>query len=530
MSLISDANMVLKEANRLKVSINNQKRRVRDGATLGDMYKTSKANTDALPKLNSRLMKESGGFYGHYGHIYALDWLGDNQHFVSAAQDGHLIVWNAMNGLKTSHIRLQSNFVMACAAEKTTHNMVAVGGLDHLVSIYKLSDYDDGTTGQANSHSMLDNEIERNRMTDPGNVGIGNPIQNQGDANTSAAASGPRPSSSSSPSPSGQLGTLGISDDDSYTYSDAGSINADGRMSSITLRSAQLTSRIGKKGGFDEANMVLHGHEGFISGLGFSNSGRNLLSVGNDNMVALWDTNRGECIENFHGHTKGITCCAYQPGSDSDNIFATGSADCTLKIWDKRLRGGNTGTGSTSVGSGRNESNDAWGSVSTRGSSMSSLEAGLNSGSAVGAFAARHLTEDENDLVDNLCNFQTFKKNVDTIECLAWFPDGNAIATGSVDSTVRVYDMRCCGQLAHYVGSGTRTPVRSLEFSASGRFLFTGYSDSNIRVFDLTQNRSAENPVATLTGAKREVRSIKRSDDGSCIISGGLDGKIRLYT
>ena len=49
-------------------------------------------------------------------------------------------------------------------------------------------------------------------------VGIGNPIQNQGDANTSAAASGPRPSSS--PSPSGQLGTLGISDDDSYTYSD----------------------------------------------------------------------------------------------------------------------------------------------------------------------------------------------------------------------------------------------------------------------------------------------------------------------
>ena len=91
--------------------------------------------------------------------------------------------------------------------------------------------------------------------------------------------------------------------------------------------------------------------------------------------------------------------------------------------------------------------------------------------------------------------------------------------------------MRCCGQLAQYTGSSVRTPCRALEFSASGRFLIAGYGDSKLRVFDLSLSNAQcnANPVTTLAGHTREVRSIKRSDDGTAFVSGGMGNVIRLH-
>jgi len=53
-------------------------------------------------------------------------------------QDGKLIIWNAMTTNKVQAIPLRSSWVMTCAFEPTTNNMVACGGLDNLCSIYQL--------------------------------------------------------------------------------------------------------------------------------------------------------------------------------------------------------------------------------------------------------------------------------------------------------------------------------------------------------------------------------------------------------
>ena len=55
---------------------------------------------------------------GHFGKVYTAHWAGDSIHLVSAAQDGKMIVWNAMNTFKVQNIHLKSHWVMTCAFEK----------------------------------------------------------------------------------------------------------------------------------------------------------------------------------------------------------------------------------------------------------------------------------------------------------------------------------------------------------------------------------------------------------------------------
>ena len=93
---------------------------------------TNVINLGPTPKVRRTLR-------GHFGKVYALHWSGDSQHLVSASQDGKLIVWNALQSVKTQAIPLRSSWVMTCAFEQSKGNLVACGGLDNLCSIYQIN-------------------------------------------------------------------------------------------------------------------------------------------------------------------------------------------------------------------------------------------------------------------------------------------------------------------------------------------------------------------------------------------------------
>lgn len=65
----------------------------------------------AVPKMRRTLK-------GHFGKVYAMHWSGNGTDLVSASQDGKLIVWEAMQNVKTQAIPLRSSWVMTCAFEQ----------------------------------------------------------------------------------------------------------------------------------------------------------------------------------------------------------------------------------------------------------------------------------------------------------------------------------------------------------------------------------------------------------------------------
>lgn len=93
---------------------------------------------------------------GHFGKIYGMDWAPDSEKLVSAAQDGKLIVWNALSESMLCAVSLQSSWVMACAFSPNG-KMVASGGLDNWCSVFNL-DFDSASNTQGPAHVLDQHE------------------------------------------------------------------------------------------------------------------------------------------------------------------------------------------------------------------------------------------------------------------------------------------------------------------------------------------------------------------------------------
>jgi len=76
---------------------------------------------------------------GHFGKVYAISWSSDSHRLCSAAQDGKLMLWNCPAGVKIFVIPLRSTWVMSCGYSPNGA-MVASGGLDNAITVYKLPD------------------------------------------------------------------------------------------------------------------------------------------------------------------------------------------------------------------------------------------------------------------------------------------------------------------------------------------------------------------------------------------------------
>jgi WD40 repeat protein len=112
---------------------------------------------------------------------------------------------------------------------------------------------------------------------------------------------------------------------------------------------------------------------------------------------------------------------------------------------------------------------------------------------------------------------------------VAFSPDGHTLATGSDNGISRLWDISDSRQ-PHPLSTLTdhTNIVRAVGFSPDGHTLATGSDDTTARLWDISDPRQPH-PLSTLTGHTADVLSVGFSPDGHTLATASLDTTVRLW-
>ena len=125
--------------------------------------------------------------------------------------------------------------------------------------------------------------------------------------------------------------------------------------------------------------------------------------------------------------------------------------------------------------------------------------------------------------------FSSLQAHSEAVYDLSLSPDGKTLATGSLDNTVKLWDM----ETKEYIGTleGHSNYINAVSFSPDGMRLASCSRDNTVRLWDMETHTE----IATLGGHERSVLGVAFSLDGTRLASGGraelndADGQVKLW-
>ena len=125
--------------------------------------------------------------------------------------------------------------------------------------------------------------------------------------------------------------------------------------------------------------------------------------------------------------------------------------------------------------------------------------------------------------------FSSLQAHNEAVYDLSLSPDGKTLATGSLDNTVKLWDM----ETKEYIGTleGHSNYINAVSFSPDGMRLASCSGDNTVRLWDMETHTE----IATLGGHERSVLDVAFSPDGTRLASGGraelndADGQVKLW-
>ncbi|KAJ4896556.1 Receptor for activated C kinase 1B [Raphanus sativus] len=275
-----------------------------------------------------------------------------------------------------------------------------------------------------------------------------------------------------------------------------------------------------EKSSYGVAQRRLTGHSHFVEDVVLSSDGQFALSGSWDGELRLWDLATGESSRRFVGHKKDVLSVAF---STDNRQIVSASRDGTIKLW-------NTLGECKYTISDEGEGHKQW--VSCVRFSPNTLVPTIVSASW-----------DHTVKVWNLSNCKlrnTLAGHSGYLNTVAVSPDGSLCASGGKDGAILLWDL-AEGKKLYSLEAGSI--IHSLCFSPN-RYWLCAATENSIRIWDLESKSVVEDlkvdlkaeaeksDVSAGTGNKTKViycTSLNWSADGNTLFSGYTDGVIRVW-
>ncbi|MGD0294544.1 MAG: TIR domain-containing protein [Terracidiphilus sp.] len=278
--------------------------------------------------------------------------------------------------------------------------------------------------------------------------------------------------------------------------------------------------------------------------LAFSSDGQRLAAGSDNGTVYLWDMNRQQVAPIvLKGQTFAVHSLAFSPNG---RLLAAGSANSEVRaerdvrVWNLDNPQARAQVLSGGHGSGWSVAFDPGGSKLVAGGDEGAVEvwdlgypekpAMLPNAQSNGASPVTPSgSDDRSDHSDQRpCDSTGYYCPSKAVMAVAWSGDGLAIAAGSGDATIAVWNLQQSGK-ALKVATAKKGAVLSVAFSRDGKQLASGGVDATLRIWNLKDLLEGKGPKVVGLGHKGIIRSVAFSPDGNQVATGSEDTTVRIW-
>jgi len=122
---------------------------------------------------------------------------------------------------------------------------------------------------------------------------------------------------------------------------------------------------------------------------------------------------------------------------------------------------------------------------------------------------------------------QKFVGHESDINCVQWYPDDFCFASGSDDSSVRLFDTRSYSQVNYYRSNKIKCGVTYIDFSKTGKYLFCGYDDAP---YGAVWNSLNSTFLQDLQNQRTRISCLGVPNSGKCLCTGSWDNTLQIWT